>query len=74
MGNFFYFLISCLVFGSIFADPLKNYDAEISEYTNKDSSFFRIKKNVKLNNYSLSLLKIGRKKNILSIITKTNLT
>ncbi len=45
---FFIFLISYLVFGSIFADPLKNYDAEISEYTNKDSSFFSDKEERKI--------------------------
>ncbi|EMO59642.1 peptidase, M23 family [Leptospira santarosai str. CBC1416] len=45
---FFIPLISSLILGPIFADPLKNYDAEISEYTNKDSSFFSDKEERKI--------------------------
>ncbi|WP_086005169.1 LysM peptidoglycan-binding domain-containing M23 family metallopeptidase [Leptospira alstonii] len=45
---FFIPLISSLVLSSLFADPLKNYDAEISEYTNKDSSFFSDKEERKI--------------------------
>ncbi|PJZ51675.1 M23 family metallopeptidase [Leptospira adleri] len=42
-------LISSLVLSSsLGADPLKNYDAEISEYTNKDSSFFTDKEERKI--------------------------
>lgn len=45
---FFIPLVSSLVLSPIFADPLKNYDAEISEYTNKDSSFFSDKEERKI--------------------------
>ncbi|PJZ40541.1 peptidase M23 [Leptospira kmetyi] len=45
---FFIPLISTLVLTSLSADPLKNYDAEISEYTNKDSSFFSDKEERKI--------------------------
>ncbi|MBW0434858.1 peptidase M23 [Leptospira yasudae] len=45
---FFIPLISTLVLSSLSADPLKNYDAEISEYTNKDSSFFSDKEERKI--------------------------
>ncbi|TGK35024.1 LysM peptidoglycan-binding domain-containing protein [Leptospira gomenensis] len=42
-------LISSLVLSSsLSADPLKNYDAAISEYTNKDSSFFTDKEERKI--------------------------
>lgn len=69
---FFIPLISSLILGPIFADPLKNYDAEISEYTNKDSSFFSDKEERKIKQLFSQSPENWQEENIPSITIRTN--
>ncbi len=69
---FFIPLISSLILGPIFADPLKNYDAKFRNIPIKILPFFPTRKSVKLNSYFPNPLKIGRRKNIPSITIRTN--